>query len=94
MRVAVDVCIGRQGRYLLRWAGHEVVTHARHGEADRVWFYRARVAGAEIVISADADLESLAFEARIEVFKHRHGEGEIVAITRFLSTFGAPALRS
>jgi len=91
-KVAVDVCIGREGRYLLRWAGHEVVARARHGESDRAWFYRARLAGAEIVISTDADLEILAFDAGIEVFKHRHGEGEIAAIARFLSTFGAPAL--
>lgn len=93
MKIAVDVCIGRDGRHLLQWAGHEVVTVARQAEDDRAWFARALRARVEVVISQDSDLEILAYDAAIDLFKPVSGESEVVTVTRFLSQYGAPALK-
>jgi hypothetical protein len=75
MKIAIDTCVGKQGRALLERAGHEIVVEAEQGEMDRVWFGRALAAGVELVVSADSDLEILCYDHNIDFFqaeqKHR-----------------------
>lgn len=71
--IAVDVCIGRLGIAMLRNAGHEVLS-AAHGEQDREWFAVAINAKADLVVSADADIEILAYDHRVDFFRARQGE--------------------
>ncbi len=88
MRVAVDVCIGARGiRGLLR-AGHEVVTIAHPGEVDRTWFARAMANGAEVVISADSDLEILTYDAGVRLFRPRRGDPDKRTVSRFVRKHG------
>lgn len=79
MRIAVDVCIGRDGVSLLRWFGHDVVVEAEHCEADRDWFARALKAGAELVISPDVDLEILAYDYNVKFFRPKSGQSGVEA---------------
>jgi len=84
MKIAVDVCIGRDGAKLLRYFGHEVI-EAEHAESDRDWFARAITAGAEYFISADADIEILAYDANVRFFRAKQGVSGLVTAQRFLS---------
>jgi hypothetical protein len=90
VKIAVDVCIGPRAQQHLRDAGHEVVAAAEHGEPDRQWFARALQAGVEIVISADSDIEILAYDARVEVFKPAQGERACFVVARLLAQHPAP----
>lgn len=72
MKLAVDVCIGNRGIKKLREAGHDVVVVAEHAESDRDWFARALAAGAEVIVSADRDLEILAYDQRIKFVRAKN----------------------
>jgi len=64
VKIAVDVCLGHRGIAMLRTACHEVL-EAEQGERDRDWLARARAAGAQLLVSADADIEIFAYDANI-----------------------------
>lgn len=83
-RVAVDVVVGRIGIKLLRAAGHDVVVEAERCEPDLKWFTRAKLAGAEFVISADKDLSILCYDNRVEFFRVRVGHSGRVTAERFI----------
>lgn len=84
MKIAVDTCVGHRGVALLRSAGHEVVTQAEHGEPDRTWFARARGAGAEVVVSPDADIEILCYDYAVPFFRARQGDSDADKVARLL----------
>ncbi len=84
MKVAIDTCVGKRGRALLELAGHTVVVEAENAEPDHDWFARAKVAGVEIVISSDSDLEIICWDSRVRFYQAKQGcSGEEIA-RRFL----------
>lgn len=91
MKIAVDVCVGRRGVNILRAAGHDVL-EAQHGESDRSWFHRAMAWGAKLVVSADADIEILAYDNRVPFHRApQHTDGRHVA-WGVLAAVGAVAM--
>lgn len=86
MRIAVDVCIGRDGIDRLRRAGHDVY-EAEHCESDRDWFSRAIAWGADLFVSADADIEIYAYDANVDFFLVRQGECGERASVRLLTEY-------
>lgn len=83
MRVAVDTCISPKHHRLLVDSGHTVVVSAESGESDTSWFERALLAGVEAIISPDADLSILAYDANIVFFRPKKGESSKDAVQRF-----------
>ncbi len=72
MTIAVDVCVGRVGVRHLRDLGH-VVIEAEHGESDRSWFARALEHGVDLVVSADVDIEILAYDHNVRFYRPVRG---------------------
>jgi hypothetical protein len=89
MKIAVDVCVGKRGAALLRAAGHDVI-EAEHGESDRAWFTRAIAAGAELFVSADADIEIYAYDFDVPFFQAQQHDSGIVTAQRILTQIDAP----
>ena len=87
MKIAVDVCVGRQGVAALRAAGHEVL-EAEHAERDREWLARARSFGAELLVSPDTDVEIYAYDAKIPFVQARSGERGVSLARRVLRLIG------
>ncbi len=83
MRIAVDVCVGHAGAFLLRQAGHEVI-EAEHGETDRSWVARAVAAHAELFVSPDADIEICAYDLNVPFLRARRGEGGHITAHRVI----------
>ena len=84
MRIAVDTCVGKQGRVLLELAGHQVVVEAEEGEMDRVWFARALKASVDLVVSADSDLEIHCYDHNVEFFKAKQKHSGLLTAQRVL----------
>jgi hypothetical protein len=84
MRIAIDTCVGKQGRAVLESAGHEVVVEAEPGEMDQVWFDRALRSGVELVVSADADLEIRCYDHAIAFFRAEQRHSGLQTAQRLL----------
>lgn len=84
MKIAVDTCVGKQGRALLEHAGHQVVVEAEPGEMDHVWFGRALRAGVDLVVSADSDLEVHCYDHKIEFFQAKQKHSGLLTAQRVL----------
>jgi len=87
MRIAIDTCVGKQGRRLLERAGHKIVVEARSGEMDRLWFQRALASGVELVISADMDLEIHCYDHEVPFFRARQRHSGLVTAERVLRRY-------
>lgn len=59
IKIAVDVCVGRNKMAELTMRGYEVVVSARESESDESWLNRALTNGAKFAISQDADVPRL-----------------------------------
>lgn len=91
VKIAIDTCVGIRGRLFLERAGHDVVVEAERGEMDQIWFARALKAGAELVVSADSDLEIHCYDHRIEFFRAKQRHSGLLTAQRVLLKYPSQA---